>query len=242
MTLSNEQSALLALIDRAYAAQNAWIASLSDAERELVGTPERWSAKDMLAHVTFWQQVMIDRLNMVGRGETPTLFGDFQPVNERVFAERNALPWQQVLDEAAAAYAAASEHVRTFDTATLTERDRFAWNHNEPLVSNVLSNSYWHPLEHAARFSIERGDSAGAIALMDDAIVNQAALAVFPHDRATALFNLACLYATNGLPAQALALLPESLALRPDLIEWSKQDSDLDSIRDTPEFQELMSI
>ncbi|KPV49621.1 hypothetical protein SE17_31580 [Kouleothrix aurantiaca] len=240
MTLSNEQSALLALVDRAYAAQNAWIASLSDAERELVGTPERWSAKDMLAHVTFWQQVMIDRLNMVGRGETPTLFGDFQPVNERVFAERNALPWQQVLDEAAAAYAAASEHVRTFDTATLTERDRFAWNHNEPLVSNVLSNSYWHPLEHAARFSIERGDSAGAIALMDDAIVNQAALAVFPHDRATALFNLACLYATNGLPAQALALLPESLALRPDLIEWSKQDSDLDSIRDTPEFQDFI--
>ena len=108
MTLSNKQNALLALIDRAYAAQNEWIASLSDAERELVGTPERWSAKDMLAHVTFWQQVMIDRLNMVKRGETPTLFGDFQPVNERIFAERNALPWQQVLSEAAAAYEAAS--------------------------------------------------------------------------------------------------------------------------------------
>ena len=40
MTLSNKQNALLALIDRAYAAQNEWIASLSDAERELVGTPE----------------------------------------------------------------------------------------------------------------------------------------------------------------------------------------------------------
>ena len=240
MTLSTEQNALLALIDRAYAAQNEWVAGLSDAERELVGTPERWSAKDMLAHITFWQQVMIDRLNMVRRGETPTLFGDFQPVNERIFDERNTHSWQQVRDEAAAAYAAAGEHVRTFDTATLTERDRFAWNHNEPLVSNILSNSYWHPLEHAARFAIERGDNAHAIALMDDAIVNEPALAVFPHDRATALFNLACLYATTGLPAQALALLPESFALRPDLIEWSKQDSDLDSIRDTPEFQELV--
>ena len=35
------------------------------------------------------------------------------------------------------------------------------------------------------------------------------------------------------------AELAEALRLNPDLIEWSKQDSDLDSIRDDPAYQAL---
>ena len=54
-----------------------------------------------------------------------------------------------------------------------------------------------------------------------------------------ALYNLACFYATTGQPDKALPLLPEALRLRPDLVEWSKEDSDLDTLRDMPAFQAL---
>ena len=38
---------------------------------------------------------------------------------------------------------------------------------------------------------------------------------------------------------QALALLPEALRLQPDLVEWSKEDTDLSSLHDLPAYQAL---
>jgi hypothetical protein len=57
--------------------------------------------------------------------------------------------------------------------------------------------------------------------------------------RGEALYNLACFYAVSGQADRALALLPEALRLRPDLIEWSKEDTDLVSLHSLPGYQAL---
>jgi hypothetical protein len=57
--------------------------------------------------------------------------------------------------------------------------------------------------------------------------------------RNVARYNLACFYALTGQKKKAMAELRESLQTNPDLIEWSKRDSDLDSLRDDPAFQAL---
>ena len=44
-------------------------------------------------------------------------------------------------------------------------------------------------------------------------------------------YNLACQYALLGQPESAIHALRQALQLNPDLLEWSKQDPDLDSIR-----------
>ena len=56
----------------------------------------------------------------------------------------------------------------------------------------------------------------------------------------TYAYNLACFYALGGEKEQALKRLRQAFELRPDLIEWSKQDSDLDSLRDDPGYVALL--
>jgi tetratricopeptide (TPR) repeat protein len=233
------QAALLGLLERAYAAQNTWITGLSDAERTMLGTPEEWSAKDMLAHVVFWQQVTIERLEAALRGEEPRTFGDFQPVNERIFEERRGQSWAQVQADAERAYTELTGHVRAMDADVLTDTQRFAWTNGQALSGSILGNGFSHPLEHVARFYLARGEAERASALLEQAIVQEPALEALPNDRGAALYNLACFYATTGQPDKALPLLPEALRLRPDLIAWSKEDSDFDTLRDMPAFQAL---
>ena len=54
-----------------------------------------------------------------------------------------------------------------------------------------------------------------------------------------AIYNLGCFYARNGEADRAIAAVGEALPLIPSLVEWSKQDTDLDSLRDLPAFQAL---
>ena len=239
METTKVQAALIGLLERAYQAQSAWITGLSDAERNMLGTPEQWSAKDMLAHVVFWQQTAVERLAAARRGEEPRTYGDFQPVNERIFEERRGQSWEQVLADAERTHAALKEQVRSMDAQMLTDPQRFAWTNGQALSGSILGNGFWHPLEHIARFYAARGELERASELLERAVVQEQALGTLPNDRGAALYNLACFYATTGQPDKALPLLPEALRLRPDLVEWSKQDSDLDVLRDLPTFKAL---
>lgn len=233
------QQALLGLLERANAAQRAWIAGLGDAEQNTAGTAEEWSAKDILAHITFWEQVTCERLAAARSGAEPRDLGDFQPINERIFEERRAQPWEQVRADSEQTYAALTEQVRAIDEQTLTDPQRFAWANGRALTASILGNGFWHPLEHVARFYTANGDPERAADLLDRAVVREKALEQLPSDRGAALYNLACFYATTAQADRALPLLPEALRLRPDLVEWSKEDSDLDTLRDMPAFKAL---
>ena len=57
--------------------------------------------------------------------------------------------------------------------------------------------------------------------------------------RGAVSYNQGCFWALAGQPDRAIALLRSALALRPDLIEWSQQDTDLVSLRDLPDFQAI---
>ena len=52
-------------------------------------------------------------------------------------------------------------------------------------------------------------------------------------------YNLACCYALAGQAEKAMDALREALRLAPDLTEWSKQDTDLVSLRERPDYQSL---
>ncbi len=89
---------------------------LEDARRELMTAvegipPERmtapvigdWSAKDILAHIAFWEEIAIPDFQRVARDDTPAL-AHFQPEkldtwNELSMAMRRSFPLAQVLRE-----------------------------------------------------------------------------------------------------------------------------------------------
>jgi tetratricopeptide (TPR) repeat protein len=240
MTTNTIQAALLSLLELARDERQAWIDSIPEAERQATGTAEKWSLKDDLAHMAFWERRSAERIAAQRRGDTFAELGDgFQEVNERVFEERRRWTWKQVLEDAERAHAALADHVRALDDAALTAARPTESGGEQVIATNLLGNGYWHVLEHVARSYAARGEFDRAERLLDRAIVANDQLKLLPNDHATALYNLACFYATIGQPDKALPLLPEALRLRPDLAEWSKQDSDLDSLRDRPDFQAL---
>jgi tetratricopeptide (TPR) repeat protein len=60
-------------------------------------------------------------------------------------------------------------------------------------------------------------------------------LAAHPGDGAS-LYELACVEARAGKPDAAIEHLREAVAARPEVREWGADDSDLDSLRDRPDF------
>ena len=89
---------------------------------------------------------------------------------------------------------------------------------------------------HYADYYRRRGDLARATQLYEASV---AAVADWPEWYGSARYNLACFYALSGQTDKAIAELREALQLRPDLLEWSKQDTDLASLRDDPAYQAL---
>jgi quercetin dioxygenase-like cupin family protein len=53
-------------------------------------------------------------------------------------------------------------------------------------------------------------------------------------------YNLACLEALGRRRDAALASLRKALELRPEVTEWAREDPDLESLRDDPEFRALV--
>ncbi len=222
-------------------------ADLSDAERTATGTPERWSAKDTIAHIATWRQLHAEKLAAVVRGETPPSWTDGQVVdrlNAQAYAEHQHRSWQEVQEQAEHAYAALVAQVQRLSEPELGDPHHFPALNGEALWPETLGNSSWHPYTHLGELARERGHAQRLARLRDAQIRGQEmALALMEQvgapagSRAVARYNLACLYALADRPGRALDLLAEVLPQRPDLALHARHDADFESLRDAPAFQ-----
>ncbi len=109
-----------------------------------------------------------------------------------------------------------------------------------PLWRNVAFTGVYHPIHHVADVYLERGDYEVAQAVQERVAEGLAALDKSDTWQGTTQYNLACFYALHDKPQRALVLLKTAMKLSPNLLEWSKQDCDLASLRELPEFQALV--
>lgn len=124
----------------------------------------------------------------------------------------------------------------TFSAENLCDAKKYAWLEGRPMSDRVLGNLVWHPQSHIADFYVKRGNLDKAFT-MQEALTEK--LKEFPLWGATAFYNAACFYALNNIPAKAIPYLKTAFAQQPDLMEWARQDSDLDPLRELADFQEL---
>jgi tetratricopeptide (TPR) repeat protein len=229
---------LLDLLREAHTAHHAFIDSLTEAERTTAGTPERWAAKDIVAHLTSWQEHQGQRLAAMARGETPTSSDDYESFNQKTFEARRYRSWQEVIAELDRAFDTLIAHVQNLTDADLSDPQKAAWMHGRPLWVPLAGDTYLHPQAHFADFYLKRGDLPRATQ-MQEAMVERMARFGDAKAHGMALYNLACFYATSGQPTKALAILPEALRLDPSQVEWSKQDPDLVSLHEEPAYKGL---
>ena len=233
--------AILTLLRQTREQERALIDQLSEAERTAEGTPERWSIKDLTAHMAAWKQRHAEKLAAAVRGETAPEWTDMELVN-RLNAESYAADrdrsWQAVQNQADHACAALITQVERMGEAELTDPNCYGWQAGSALWKETLGNGVWHPYDHMTKLYLARGDVERALGI-NQALIDTLQVDAPAELRGDAIYNLACLYARHGRIDQALAALREALNLNPKLIDWSRQDTDLDSLRAEPDFQAL---
>jgi len=220
--------------------QTLWDA-LSDEERNAAGEIDQWAPKDHLAHATFWTERLVTQLQAATGGEPPGSIEDYQKTNDEVYETNKDRSWEDVLAWAEEV----SRQVQTaFDTVSeemLADPERPEGTGSLPLWQNVAFTGAYHPMHHIADIYLERGDIQGAQAVQESVAEGLAGLDESDAWQGRTQYNLACFYALHDKPQRALALLKTALKLSPNLLEWSKQDSDLDSLRELPEFQAMVA-
>lgn len=112
------------------------------------------SVKDILAHLTGWEQKMLQWVEDSYAGRHPDRpapnedWPDLNQVNEEIFRDRHGQPLPRILEEAAASHRQVLARLEAMTDADLFDRDRFAWRKGDPMWHLVAANTYLHYQEH----------------------------------------------------------------------------------------------
>ena len=131
--------------------------TLEDITKQQMNTPgviEDWTVKDLLAHITVWEQRMVAWLRQTVHGEVPEMlpsgltWDDLDQWNEETYQEHRHLDLGQVLADFESSYSEALIAVEEVSEEDLVEPDRFTWREGRPLWKMVAANTSWHYKEH----------------------------------------------------------------------------------------------
>jgi hypothetical protein len=130
------------------------IGQLSEAQMTQPDVQGAWSVKDIVAHVTAWEERMVRWLGQAVRGETPVMpapgmtWEDLDRLNEQTYLASRDWPLAQVLDEFDRLDAIVIASVQAVPEEDLLTPRRFDWMGGEALWHLVAANTYWHYPAH----------------------------------------------------------------------------------------------
>lgn len=115
-------------IDVAWTALQESYAGLSDERLTAPGVTSDWSVKDILAHVSVWEEEALAHLPTVMAGGRPPRYaatGGIDAFNARTMAKRRALPLAEVLRQSAETHQRLLAFIATVPEAQIRTETRF---------------------------------------------------------------------------------------------------------------------
>ena len=100
MADQSKRDQLLALFGHTGEIIRDFVASRTADQRTEQGTPDRWSAKDVLALVAFWMDYTVERIGFYARGAEPPREVDFEAVQTAALEASYAQSWEQTTADA----------------------------------------------------------------------------------------------------------------------------------------------
>lgn len=158
----NMRDHMLAAIREQFDEWNGLLESLSAGQIHTPMTPSEWTIKDVLAHLTAWQQRSIARFKAAGpnqqpampswvpEGEDPESPAFLEKVNERIYKGYKHQSWEKVLEEWRDGYLKFQDLASRVEEPMLLDSDRFLWLDGYSLA-DVLLGVYDHHAEHLVR-------------------------------------------------------------------------------------------
>lgn len=233
------QRRLIALLRAGSALQTDYTAGLTPEERDAIGQPARWSAKDLAAHMTAWKARRLRQLEaVIAGGDAPALA--IQETNDATWDELAGQSWEEIAAEEARVIPALSALIGAMSDADLLAPDRYPSLPYQPAALIALRPAYAHVVQHLAEHHSEAGEPARAIALRQTAATALDAFPEFPELAAAPHYNLACHYAA-AQPDQALSELRRALAWNSALASAAREDPDLASLHGDARFTALVA-
>jgi len=211
--------------------------SLTKKQREETGSLLKWSVKDVFSHLVFWGNHFNSQIRKAESGDEVPQVGDYlDQVNDGVLIEHMAQPFSEALEEFDKSYQESTSILKAYTANELNDKEKFQYLEGRTLVDRALGTFGGHIMYHISDFYIQNEQAEKAVDLQEK-ITGR--LRNFPTWEANAIYNLACFYAQIDKKEKAVANLKTAFLTRPDLIEWSKNDSDLDSLRENLDFKAL---
>ena len=200
----------------------------------------RWNAKDHLAHLSWWRRRSARTLNAVRTGgELPPPVPDDDDVqNAIIYAEIRDRSAADVKADATESWMALREAVEESSEEDLAKQHP---SQPQSQVWEAVPGAIGHAGTHVWSWYLDIGDEARAMAVAHWAAEMEGRFFTKPEQLAVSRYNLACVYGRLGRAQEALPLLRESFAARPDLIALARKDTDLDRIREDPAVKDLLS-
>ena len=231
---------LSALLNFIYTQELEFITRLGSSERAEVGTIENWSAKDNIAHISAYRRRMSNNLAAVASGSAPQRTTDLDQANAEIFAAHQMDSWERVISEHEQSFAAIIQALEDLEESDLATFGYFPWTTDRPLWRGIAGNSALHPLIHLCGYLTQHNQEDLAVQIYEIAAPLLSTLDDSPAWRGMVQYDLACVYALAGKPGSALATLKSSFELAPEMIDWARQDADLDSLHGEPKFTALL--
>ena len=236
MTTQPVKTSILDLLQQSHRASAAFVQALDETERTAIGTPERWSAKDHLAHMTFClhQNLIQKVIAILQQQEVPPREASVDQMNARVFAQHQLRPWSEIHANFEHVYADLIQLAERLSEADLMDSHRFsAITEDSPLYAAFFGKGYEHLQEHLMQYYLDRHDLPRARQIREECTNRVIQTEVPEWVKGWFLYKLASFYAQQKQPEKAAARLQEALTLAPDLIkEWLKNNPELVAVRD----------
>jgi len=130
------------------------LARLSDEQLVQPGVQGEWSVKDILAHITIWEQRMIRWVGETLRGQIPEMpapgmtWDDLDQLNERTYLENRDRDLSEVLDDFHQSYPKVLEVIESIPEEDMIDPNRFEWRGGAPLWKMLAANTWWHYRMH----------------------------------------------------------------------------------------------
>jgi hypothetical protein len=145
---------LLDKIRAEYSAFAAFLAFLSEAQMTRAGADGAWSVKDVLAHLTAWQQRLLDILHAAQQGREPAApvraltDEEIDRLNAQFYAAARLRPLNDVQAAFHATYQQIIAAILALANEDVMAPRRFAWLGDTPLWQIISGNTYEHYQEH----------------------------------------------------------------------------------------------